>query len=160
MFLDPTNRNEGIKTGVPGPLKPERGHNKPNDGTKKKPERGHIRQNPLVTKPCFPLGKQARFTLNVCSGMPLRKVHELTFLWFGLPGPLLTETGTRAQQSERRYKKPERGHIRQNPLVAKPPFCFLSGVSTQGAHCQRPQEIVRGFQGSNIKNATQRTPPY
>ena len=22
--------------------------------------------------------------------MPLRKVHELTFLWFGLPGPLLT----------------------------------------------------------------------
>ena len=26
---------------------------------------------------------------NFCSGMPLRKVHELTFLWFGLPGPLL-----------------------------------------------------------------------
>ena len=40
---------------------------------------------------CFSLGKQARFTLNFCSGMPLRKVHELTFLWFGLPGPLLTE---------------------------------------------------------------------
>ena len=38
---------------------------------------------------CFSLGKQARFTLNVCSGMPLRKVHEPTFLWFGLPGPLL-----------------------------------------------------------------------
>ena len=38
---------------------------------------------------CFSLGKQARFTLNFCSGMPLRKVHELTFLWFGLPGPLL-----------------------------------------------------------------------
>ena len=37
----------------------------------------------------FTLGKQARFTLNFCSGMPLRKVHELTFLWFGLPGPLL-----------------------------------------------------------------------
>ena len=35
------------------------------------------------------LRKQARFTLNFCSGMPLRKVHELTFLWFGLPGPLL-----------------------------------------------------------------------
>ena len=35
---------------------------------------------------CFSLGKQARFTLNFCSGMPLRKVHELTFLWFGLPG--------------------------------------------------------------------------
>ena len=38
---------------------------------------------------CFSLGKQARFTLNFCSGMRLRKVHELTFLWFGLPGPLL-----------------------------------------------------------------------
>ena len=38
---------------------------------------------------CFSLGKQARFTLNFCSGMPLCKAHELTFLWFGLPGPLL-----------------------------------------------------------------------
>ena len=38
---------------------------------------------------CFPLGQQARFTLNFCSGMPLQKVHELTFLWFGLQGPLL-----------------------------------------------------------------------
>ena len=37
----------------------------------------------------FSLGKQARFTLNFCCGMPLRKVHELAFLWFGLPGPLL-----------------------------------------------------------------------
>ena len=40
---------------------------------------------------CFSLGKQARFALNFCSGMPLRKVHELTFLWFGLPGPLLSK---------------------------------------------------------------------
>ena len=40
----------------------------------------------------FPLEKQARFTLNFCSGMPLRKVHELTFLWFGLPGPLLKKS--------------------------------------------------------------------
>ena len=39
---------------------------------------------------CFFLGKQARFTLNFCSGIPLRKLHELTFLWLGLPGPLLT----------------------------------------------------------------------
>ena len=38
---------------------------------------------------CFSLGKQARSTLSFCSGMPLRKVHELTFLCFGLPGPLL-----------------------------------------------------------------------
>ena len=27
---------------------------------------------------------------NFCSRMPLRNIHELTFLWFGLPGPLLT----------------------------------------------------------------------
>ena len=40
---------------------------------------------------CFSLGKQARFTLNFCSGMPLQKIHELTFLWFGLPGPLLID---------------------------------------------------------------------
>ena len=26
---------------------------------------------------------------NFCSGMPLRKLHELTFLWFGVPGPFL-----------------------------------------------------------------------
>ena len=40
----------------------------------------------FVNSGVFSLGKQARFTLNFCSGMPLRKVHELTFLWFGLPG--------------------------------------------------------------------------
>ena len=40
---------------------------------------------------CFFLRKQARFTLNFCSGMPPGKVHELAFLWFGLPGPLLTK---------------------------------------------------------------------
>ena len=38
---------------------------------------------------CFSIGKRARFTLNFCSGMPPWKVHELAFLWFGLPGPLL-----------------------------------------------------------------------
>ena len=27
--------------------------------------------------------------------MPLRKVHELTFLWFGLPGPLLISASLR-----------------------------------------------------------------
>ena len=38
----------------------------------------------------FFLGKTSTIhELNFCSGMPLRKVHELTFLWFGLPGPLL-----------------------------------------------------------------------
>ena len=43
---------------------------------------------------CFSLGKQARFTLNFFfSGMPPRKVHELAFFWFGLPGPLLITFG-------------------------------------------------------------------
>ena len=38
----------------------------------------------------FFLGKTSTIHIsNFCSGMPLRKVHELTFLWFGLPGPLL-----------------------------------------------------------------------
>ena len=63
---------------------------------------------------CFSLGKQARFTLKFCSGMPLRKVHELTFLWFGLPGPLLTriftflgalKIGTRKPKGPGRIKK-------------------------------------------------------
>ena len=44
-------------------------------------------------RPFLWMRKQARFTLNFCSGMSLRKVHELTFLWFGLPGPLLREVG-------------------------------------------------------------------
>ena len=43
----------------------------------------------------FSLGKQARFTLNFCSGMPPRKVHELAFLWFGLPGPNSTKSPRR-----------------------------------------------------------------
>ena len=38
---------------------------------------------------CFFLGKQARFTSNFCSSVPPGKVHELAFLWFGLPGWLL-----------------------------------------------------------------------
>ena len=46
---------------------------------------------------CLSLGKQAQFTLNFCSGMPLGKVHELTFLWFGLPGPLLIEVAIAAK---------------------------------------------------------------
>ena len=37
------------------------------------------------------LWKKARFTSNFCSGLPPRKVHELAFLWFGLPGWLLIE---------------------------------------------------------------------
>ena len=49
---------------------------------------GNFTPTPSAPTPC----KTSRTTihkLNFCSGMPLRKVHELTFLWFGLPGRLL-----------------------------------------------------------------------
>ena len=49
---------------------------------------------------CFSLGKQARFTLNFCSRIPLWKVHELTFLWFGLPGPLLNDVVISSLQTQ------------------------------------------------------------
>ena len=48
---------------------------------------------------CFSLGKQAQFTVKFCSGMSLRKVHELAFLWFGLPGPLLKRNTCFGQRS-------------------------------------------------------------
>ena len=53
---------------------------------------------------CFSLGKQARFTLNFCSGMPPRKVHELAFLWFGLPGPLLIIASGKAAVILRKFR--------------------------------------------------------
>ena len=46
----------------------------------------------FVNSGVFSSGKQARFTLNFCSGMPLWKVHELTLPWSGLPGPLLIQS--------------------------------------------------------------------
>ena len=57
---------------------------------------------------CVSLGKQARFTLNFCSGMPLWKVHELTDLWLGLPGPPLSISDFRSkpQMFARNRRKP------------------------------------------------------
>ena len=46
---------------------------------------------------CFSLGKQARFTLNFCSGMRPGKFMNWPFFWFGLPGPLLKEEHNRSQ---------------------------------------------------------------
>ena len=46
----------------------------------------------FVNSGVFSLGRQARFTSNFCSSLPPGKVHELAFLWFGLPGWLLTLT--------------------------------------------------------------------
>ena len=50
----------------------------------------------------FFLRKQARFTLNFSSGMPPWKVHELTFLWFGLPGLLLMKRSKRFKPALKR----------------------------------------------------------
>ena len=35
---------------------------------------------------CVSLGKRARFTSNFGSSLPPGEVHELAFLWFGVPG--------------------------------------------------------------------------
>ena len=52
---------------------------------KKGPKRKVHEFRPFLWILVFFLRKQARFTLNFCSGTPLRKVHELTFfglVWF------------------------------------------------------------------------------
>ena len=73
---------------------------------------------------CFSSGKQARFTLNFCSAMPLRKVHELTFLWFGLPGPLLKKS-TKEIQTIKGRKDREMGGLGGGPKVYVEKFtCF------------------------------------
>ena len=51
---------------------------------------------------CFFLGKQAQFTSNFGSNLPPRKVHELTFLWFGLPERLLNFVGHAAHRNGKR----------------------------------------------------------
>ena len=85
---------------------------------------------------CFSLGEQARFTLNFCSGMPPGKVHELAFLWFGLPGPLLR----RAQSSGATRRTPTSRHrraINRNSMGECPVkdgvgmivhMCFVSAI--------------------------------
>ena len=52
--------------------------------------------------------------------MPLRKVHELTFLWFGLPGPLLNVFGNgrwRAKQLLHGRREEELQTLTLSPLV-------------------------------------------
>ena len=61
-----------------------------------KPKKGAKRKvhefRPFCEFWCFFLGKTSTIHIsNFCSGMSLRKVHELAFLWFGLPGPLLSQ---------------------------------------------------------------------
>ena len=43
----------------------------------------------------FFFGKTSTIHIELCSGMPRQKVHELAFLWFGLPGWLLTKNAER-----------------------------------------------------------------
>ena len=59
-----------------------------------KPKKGAKRKvhefGPFLWILVFFLGKTSTIHIsNFCSGMPLRKVHELAFPWFGLPGWLL-----------------------------------------------------------------------
>ena len=59
----------------------------PQTKPKKGPKRKVHEFRPFLWIPVFFLRKTSTIhTLNFCSRMPLRKVHELTFLWFGLPG--------------------------------------------------------------------------
>ena len=50
-----------------------------------------------------------------------------------------TGTGIRAQKKEQRYKRLERGHIRENCPFTKRPFCFLSNR----VHRQSKSQICR-----------------
>ena len=86
---------------------------------------------------CFSLGKQARFTLNFCSGMPLRKVHELTFLWFGLSGPLLRGGGFRrgfGPGGGGRRDVLQRGWLQRDCAQARTP---VAGREGQSCRCER-----------------------
>ena len=65
--------------------------------------------------------------------MPLRKVHELTFLWFGLPGPLLISKrngmgGERADEvvngSETAFRWGSRREVPPYVFFALPPLAL------------------------------------
>ena len=61
----------------------------PANQTKKGPKQKVHEFRPFLCILVFFLRKTST---NFCSGMPLWIVHELAFLWFGLPGPLLNVT--------------------------------------------------------------------
>ena len=89
---------------------------------------------------CFSLGKQARFALNFCSGMPPGKVHELAFLWFGLPGPLLIDSEEISDDySDRVRERAKRPMIRLDSSG----FCLsTSKLSQTVAWCRSPKGNV------------------
>ena len=76
---------------------------------------------------------------NFCSGMPLRKVHEPTFLWSGLPGALLKKKWFwRVHYST---FPPLRRMIRSTPSTSRCPI---------SADCKRGRR--KGAMAKNLKN--------
>ena len=70
--------------------------------------------------------------------MPLRKVHELTFLWFGLPGPLLKQPLVWQQMPEKCQKIPgNSGFLRRVPR----------GASHEKFHAAPSKKQVRFLEG-------------
>ena len=67
-----------------------------------------------VNSGVFFLRKTSTIHIEFCSGMPLRKVHEPTFLWCGLPGPLLIlrrGKGLRSWPPSKEVPKPRPGKV-------------------------------------------------
>ena len=101
----------------------------------------------FVNSGVFSLGKQARFTLNFCSGMPLRKIHELTFLWFGLPGPLLKVGLTKSAKVGSQIG--EQGRLSfhhkdtENVHVTSPEMLCQSNLSGDTFSKEAPQNLLR-----------------
>ena len=84
----------------------------------------------------FPLEKQVRFTSNFCSGWPRGKVHEVAFLWFGLPGRLLMKfiSQRRALLIEGRQEGFKR---RRLLLIWTPPSLVVRVLSIRSSDCFR-----------------------
>ena len=81
--------------------------------------------------------------------MPPRKVHELTFLWFGLPGPLLTSGGS----NKKSWEPPSQAQRSPGPFGPEPqksPKRVRKGVPLRGA--QSPQKVRHGVRKES-KNA-------
>ena len=117
---------------------------KPKKGTKRKVQRNfaHFFLRILV----FFLRKTSTIHIsNFCSGMPLRKVHELTLLWFGLPGPLLIVCRALfPQNSEKSVRRHNRRLINKNqqknrPAKNRPEHfpCFKPSFSTKSARTRK-----------------------
>ena len=61
---------------------------------------------------------------NFCSGMPPGKVHELAFLWLGLPGPLLIKIPQNSRQISHQISQISLRKIKKNSPTS---FCTSAG---------------------------------